>query len=284
MATIQYAEKYASAVSERFYALSQSAKVTNQDYDFVGAKTVKVYSVSSADLKDYDRANGFGTPEQLDATVEEMVMTQDKSFSIVVDKLDTDETGGALSPAQILKVQLQERVSPLVDKYRYGKMAEGAGTKTAATALTKANIYGAIVDAAVALDEANVPEVNRKLIVTPATIALMKQSTEIILDTELSDAQRKNGVIAMIDGLEVIKVNASVMPSGVGFIVAHPSATVAPIKLADYRINTTPDNYSGVKIDGRVNFDAFVLENKKMAIYVHQATAPATQETRTATK
>ncbi|MGL6008592.1 MAG: hypothetical protein ACRC1D_03970, partial [Culicoidibacterales bacterium] len=248
---------------------SQSSKVTNQTVDFIGAKTVKIYSVSSAELKDYDRENGFGKPSQVDATTEEMVMTQDKSFSIIVDKLDSEETGGALSPAQILKVQLQERVVPVVDKHRYKVMVEKAGTKTAALALTKANIYEAIVNATVALDEANVPESGRKLIATPATIALMKQSAEIILDTDMSDAQRKNGVIAVIDGLEIVKVNASALPVGTGFIVAHPDATVAPIKLADYRINTTPDNYSGVKIDGRVSFDAFVLGNKAMAIYVH---------------
>ena len=71
----------------------------------------------------------------------------------------------------------------------------------------------------------------------------------------------------MIDGAMVIKVPANRLPSGFGFMMAHPSATVAPTKLEDYRIHEDPPFISGSLVEGRICYDAFVLDNKKLAIY-----------------
>ncbi len=50
-------------------------------------------------------------------------------------------------------------------------------------------------------------------------------------------------------------------------MLAHPSATTAPVKLEDFGIhNDTP-----LIVTGRICYDAFVLENKKQGIY-YQAT------------
>lgn len=79
-------------------------------------------------------------------------------------------------------------------------------------------------------------------------------------------------VVAIIDGLTVIKVPASRVPSNFGFLVAHPSATVAPQKLAEFKIHPTPTFISGALVEGRIVYDAFVLDNKKKALY-YQATS-----------
>ena len=50
-------------------------------------------------------------------------------------------------------------------------------------------------------------------------------------------------------------------------MIAHPVATVAPTKLEDYRIHQDPPGISGDLVEGRVCYDAFVLENKAKAIY-----------------
>lgn len=99
MATIDYAVKYPGVVDEVLKVTSKSEGVTNKEYDFVGAKTVKVYNIATAPLNDYKRtgANRYGTPEELDAGTQEMVMSQDKSFTFVIDKMDQDETSGALN-------------------------------------------------------------------------------------------------------------------------------------------------------------------------------------------
>lgn len=50
-------------------------------------------------------------------------------------------------------------------------------------------------------------------------------------------------------------------------MITHPVATVAPTKLEEYKIHQDPPGISGELVEGRIVYDAFVLDNKKMAIY-----------------
>jgi len=140
----------------------------------------------------------------------------------------------------------------------------------AAAALTKSNIYQAVLAGSQALDDAEVPETDRVLIVTPATYALLKQAVEFD-HTEIGADMRARGVVAMLDGASVVKVPAVRLPAKFGFMLAHPSATVAPVKLEDFGIHNDTPLSSGTIVTGRVCYDAFVLDNKKTGIY-YQAT------------
>ena len=105
------------------------------------------------------------------------------------------------------------------------------------------------------------------LLVTPGVYALMKESKHIVLDTDVGQEQRLRGVIGILDGASVVKVPAVRLPQNFGFMLAHPSATVAPVKLEDYSIHDNPPGISGALVEGRICYDAFVLDNKKTAIY-----------------
>lgn len=146
-------------------------------------------------------------------------------------------------------------------------MAENAGNKPAAATLSADTIYEEIVNATVVLDDAEVPENGRVLLVVPGVYKLMKESKEIVLNTNIGEDMRLKGVISNLDGMNVIKVPSNRMPKNFGFMVAHPVATVAPTKLADYKIHQDPPGISGSLIEGRIVYDAFVLDNKKKAIY-----------------
>lgn len=47
-------------------------------------------------------------------------------------------------------------------------------------------------------------------------------------------------------------------------------ATVAPTKLEEYKVHQDPPGISGELVEGRIVYDAFVLDNKKMAIYYEE--------------
>ena len=132
-------------------------------------------------------------------------------------------------------------------------------------------IYDEILAASQTLDDAEVPETDRVLVVTPATYQLMKKSKDIILETDIGEDMRLRGVIGNLDGMSVQKVPANRLPEKFGFMVAHPSATVGPVKLEDYKIHTDTIYSSGAVVTGRICYDAFVLDNKKTGIY-YQAT------------
>lgn len=279
MATITLSEKFSPLVDEKFAAESKKSLLTNQNYNWIGAHAINVYKVGTSSMNDYDRSaskaenwSRFGAVAGLDATTQKLMLKNDRSFTFAIDKLDTDETQAALQAATALERQVREVVIPEVDAYTYGVMCEGAGIKPAAVALTADNICGEIFKANTALDDAEVPETERYLVVTPAVYLLMKQSKDIFLETDVAEDMRLKGVIAMIDGAKVIKVPANRLPEGFGFMIAHPVATVAPSKLTDYRVHNDPPGISGDLVEGRIVYDAFVLDNKKNAIY-YQATA-----------
>ena len=189
----------------------------------------------------------------------------------MIDKLDEDETQQQLSGATALARQNREVVIPEVDAYTYGVMCTNAGTKPAAVELTAENIYDEICKAGALMDEAGVPETGRVLVVTPEIYRIMKKCKEIVLDTDVGEDMRLRGVVSNLDGAAVQKVPASRLPSKFGFMLCHPCATVAPLKLQDYRIHSDPPGISGSLVEGRVVYDAFVLQNKAKAIY-YQAT------------
>lgn len=278
MATIDLATNFLPLVDEKFTTESKKSLLTNTDFDWTGAHTVKVYKVSTSGMNDYDRnaentANWsrFGPVAGLDATTEEFTLKKDRSFTFAIDKLDADETNQQLQAATALERQMREVVIPEVDTYTYGIMCANAGVKPAATALTAENICTEIFKANTALDNAEVSEAGRVLVVTPDTYMLMKQSQDIFMHTDIAEEMRLKGVVAMLDGCTVVKVPASRLPENFGFMVAHPVATVAPTKLEDYRVHADPPGISGSLVEGRICFDAFVLDNKKNAIY-YQAT------------
>lgn len=278
--TVNLVTTFLPLVDEKFTTESRKSLLTNNDFDWTGAHSIKVYKVSTSAMNDYDRPGAntatnwsrFGPVAGLDATTEEMTLKKDRSFTFAIDKLDTDETAGQLQAAGALARQLREVVIPEVDTYTYGMMCAGAGTKPAAIALTAENICGEIFKANTALDNAEVPETGRIIVVTPDTYLLMKQSKDIFLETDVAENMRLRGVIAQLDGAQIIKVPANRLPSDFGFMIAHPVATVAPTKLEDYRVHQDPPGISGDLVEGRICYDAFVLDNKKAAIYYQAVT------------
>ena len=271
---INLVTKYQPYVDEIFTKESKKSLLTNQDYDWTGAHTIKVYKITTSEMQDYKRnpvagftGSRYGEIKDLDATTEEMTLKKDRSFTFVIDKLDNEETAGQLAAASALARQQRQVVIPEVDTYTYGVMATGAGTKPAAVTLTDENIYTEILKAGTALDNADVPEDNRQLVVTPDVYQLMKRCKHIVMGTNIGNDLRIRGVIANLDGANVIKVPAARLPKNFGFMLAHPVATVAPTKLEDYKIHQDPPGISGSLVEGRICYDAFVLENKAKAIY-----------------
>lgn len=276
--SVELVAKYARYIDEQFSAVSKRSLLTNNDFSWTGAHSVKVYKVTTSKMNDYDREGAntgenwsrYGAIAPLEATTEELTLKKDRSFTFVTDKLDEDETEGALDSAKALARQNREVIIPEVDAYTYGVMCEKAGTKPAAIELTPENIYSEILKGSEVLDDAEVPEVGRVLVVKPSVYAILKKCKDITMETDIGQEQRQRGVIGMIDGCEVVKVPAVRLPDKFGFMLAHPCATVAPVKLEEYNIHRNPPGISGSLVEGRVCYDAFVLENKAKGIYYQE--------------
>lgn len=205
----------------------------------------------------------------LNAQTEEMTLKKDRSFIFNIDKIDMDETAQQLAAETALARQLREVVIPEVDKYTYGVMAAGAGRTVVGDTTTPANIYSLVLAGSEFLDDNEVPETERALVVVPSIYTMLKQS-DIFDKTDVGAEMRARGVVATLDGMNVIKIPSKRMPANFGFMIAHPSATTAPVKLEDYGMHENTPLSSGTIVTGRICYDAFVLDNKKKGIYVYK--------------
>ena len=92
---VNYAEKYAAVIDEKFSEESCTEAAINKDYDFTGVNKVNVYSIPAVPLQDYDmtaQSNRYGTPVELGSDVQTLELTQDKSFTFTIDRRNNTDT------------------------------------------------------------------------------------------------------------------------------------------------------------------------------------------------
>lgn len=273
--TQNLATKYSSKVDERFTLASLTESAVNQDYEWNGVKTINVYSIDTATLGNYTRSGltRFGTANELDDTVKEYTLSQDKAFTFTIDKGNDQEQMGVKNAGRALRRELDEQVIPAVDIYRLSKMVAGAGTTVTDDTITAANAYESLLDGQVALTDAKVPLTGRIAFVSPTMYKFLKLDDSFIKASDIAQNMLITGQVGMVDGVSIIVVPASYLPENVNFVMTHRVATCAPKKLEDYRTHVDPPGISGVLVEGRIIHDAFVLEQKKKAIYVSKSAA-----------
>lgn len=266
---INYASKYANKIDERFSKEALSGGAVNQDYNFVGVKTVNVYSVPTSKMNDYQRegSNRYGNPEELGNSVQEMTLTKDRSFTFTIDRGNYNDTQMSNAAGAALQRQLKEVVIPEIDTHRFAKICENAGT-TVTGVITKENAYDAFLDGTSKLVDKKVPLAGAVAYVSSEYFKLIKTDDAFVKQSDAGQKIALTGQVGTIDGVPVIVLPKSYLPEGVYFFITHKSATTAPIKLSEYKIHENPPGVSGWLVEGRVYYDAFVLDNKKDAIYI----------------
>lgn len=272
--TVNYAQKFDGKVDERFAKEALSTGIINQDFDFTGVDTVKVYSVPTTGMNDYQTTgqNRYGTADELGNTVQTMVLKKDRSFTFTIDKKSEQDTNGVMEAGKALARQLSEVVIPEVDAYRFATIVAGADATHIATApITKDNAYEAVLDGQIKLTDAAVPVAGRVLHVSPKFYKFIKLDPTFVKNSDLGQEITITGQVGMIDGMPVVLTPTTRLPQGVEFVIAHPVATTSPVKLEDYKVHDNPPGINGKLVEGRIRYDAFVLDNKKKAIYVHKS-------------
>ena len=273
-----YTELFADKIDERFTSEAVSQKIVNNDYSFVGAKTVKVTSINTVDNRDYNRNTGYGNADILQNSIQEMTLTKDRSFKMLLDKMDEDET--KIKAGEVLARQLRERVIPEIEKYRFETILKSCDTNSqTVTGLTANNAYAKFLEAQEKLNDEDVPQ-NRIAYVTPEFLTKLKKDDNFIKASDIGQNIAINGLVGMVDGVPIVRVTKKWMEAKTGTpattkkyacLVGHNSATVAPVKLAEYRVVTDSENYSGTLFLGRFYYDCFILDNKVKGLVAIEA-------------
>lgn len=270
---VNYAEKYASNVDERFTEAARTGAAVNTDYDWDGTSAIKVYSVDTSPLNDYQTTgtNRYGTPDELGNHTQTMLLSQDKAFTFTIDRKSYDDTQMTTEVGAALARELNEVVIPYIDKYRLQRMANAVGSSAVAT-ITKTTAYEAFLDGQAQLDDNSVPAEGRVAYVSNAYYKMLKMDDNFIKASDIAMEMRISGQLGEVDGVAILK-GTGILPENVNFIITHPLATTAAQKLEDYNIHQNPPGINGWLCEGRIRFDAFVRYQKRKAIYVHATKA-----------
>ena len=272
---INLREKYSEQIQEIMIAQSKSNLfVDTNSGDFVDTNTVKypiitvpnaVQTYGRADLAGSTGKSLYGDTKGVNVRYETFTLTQDVSEHLYIDRMDEKES--VATAGRMLSDYIRLTLQPTIDKYRFAKLAAKAGTVVDSTAVSASNIYGLITDATEALDEKGVPEVGRVLGVTPKTFKFLKQSKDIILDEAVSKEERMSGIIGRIDGMPVVKVASTYLPTGAQFFITTSDAVKSPDVYSKLELRDAGNDGDGTFVNIRYYYDAFVLEQDKNKIY-----------------
>jgi len=277
-AGLNLASKYSPNVDERFYKESQAAMALNNDYEFTGVQTVKVYSIPVALMTDYTKSglSRFGTPGDLTRNVQTLTLTKDRAFTFIIDKGDKIMSQMVSDAGKALSRQLREVVVPEYDSYVFQKLAASAtaaGNVATAAIPTSIGAYEAFLNAQEVLGNNNIPDQGRVCFCSYRYANLLKLDPAFMQYGDKAHEMTQKGVIGEVDGCKIVKVPATRLPIGCAFILTHPIAATGPKVLEDYRIHDDPPGLSGWLVEGRFIYDCFVLNEKRNAIFYHGSQA-----------
>ncbi|MFK4439660.1 P22 phage major capsid protein family protein [Paenibacillus sp. RC21] len=202
--------------------------VVNTDYEgeIQGqGSTVKINSIGAVTIGNYDKVAGIGNPQELDATQKMLVIDQAKYFNFQVDDVDAAQANVNLLDGGI--VEASYGLANVVDQYLAGfytevKAENTMGNDTTPVIPTKDTAYDMLIDLGVLLDENNVPESERFVVVPAWYYGLLLKDARFTKDSNII----RTGYVGDIDGMTVYKSNNVPNTGGAKYkiIAGHKSA------------------------------------------------------------
>lgn len=260
---INLAEKYSSQLEQAFLRKSVVQSNVNNDYSFEGVRGVYIYSVVTQPLGDYARTGvwRYGQPTELQDDTQHLVLTQDKSFSMTIDKGNFKDQALAKRTGAVVKQQVGEQVVPFFDKYALTAW-HTAGTALPASSPTKANVVDMFADARASFVNANIPMDEGAIAYIPTSVTYSKLllNPEFISVEKLGERQLVRGEVGKCMGWRIIEVPDAYLPNTCFALFTHKSKVLAPTKISELFIRNDVPGISGALIEGRYYGDAFALK------------------------
>lgn len=252
-------EIFSKLLQAKFYKQSVLPAISNNEYEGEisgqGDK-VTIRTVPAVTINDY--AGTISTQELTTAKVE-LLIDQAKYYSFKVD--DVLAAQADINMLEAASNDAAEGMRVAVETQVLSSVVADATTIGSQTTISTSNILGEILGFAKSLDELNIPEEGRFLVLSPEFISMLKQ-TELRQAYLTGDAESplRNGRVGMIDRFTVYQSNMLYTPgsgtdSGYTHVLAgHPKAISFASQFTNtetVRMETTfGDQVRGLKVYG----------------------------------
>lgn len=219
-------EIWSGKLLTKFYPATVFGSIANTDYEgeisSMGDKVI-IRTTPSITIRDYEIGQTL-TTEKPDSVPLELLIDKGKYFSFKCDDIDKYQADIRLlddwstDASEQMKISVDTGVLSAIwaDAHADNQGASAGaisgdidlGTAIAPRALTKADVMDAIVDLGTVLDEQNIPETGRWLLLPAKAAGLIKKSD--LKDASLAGdgtSILRNGRIGMVDRFEVFVSN-----------------------------------------------------------------------------
>ena len=262
---VNLASKYEKQFDAAFKPNSYLEGKCSSKYNFDGAKKINIYAPVTAELVDYTRSgtSRYGTPAEMQNTLQELELTQDKGFTQTLDRGNYTDSMMAISAGAWMQEQISQVIVPSSEKYAISQYIKFAGQIIGASAApTKSTIATSLMELHTALTNHNVPESGRYLYIPASKHAMLKLSDEFIAIQNLGEKSVGKGIIGEFSGVPVVCIPDSYFPADCFALMAHRDSILYPKKISTFKTHTNPPGIDGWLMEGRVYYDAFVLSSK----------------------
>ena len=201
---------------EKSLVFGQSG-VINTDYEGEirsEGDRVHIHSFNDLTIGTYVKNTTTITYEQLTDSRQTLLIDQSKFFAFKVDDLDAAQMKPKVVDAATGRASYQ--LAETADRYLAG-LYTGVTNFTATSQATSANVYQKLVETKVKLDELNIPQEGRFIIMPPWVAGLALQNSTFLAASAESTL---NGAIGMVAGFNVL-VSNNVPTTGTAPVVSH---------------------------------------------------------------
>lgn len=132
--TLEYATLLQTKLDQKAVAEMTSGWMDGNTGDVIykGGNKVKIPTIGTSGLKDYDRDEGYPSGS-VTLSYEEMTMEMDRGTSFQLDAMDVDESNFVASATNVTTQFQSSSVVPEIDAYRYSKVAAYAEAENITT-------------------------------------------------------------------------------------------------------------------------------------------------------
>ena len=210
--TLEYAKIFQTNLDKHIVegATSGWMETNAGQVKYDGGNEVKLPTISTQGLGDYDREKGF-VQGAVSLSYQTMTMTQDRGRTFMLDAMDVKETNFVANAGNVMGVFQSEHVIPEIDSYRYSKifaLAKADSKVTEGYTAAKATILEKL--------KADILSIRDNVSLNAELVIIMSPKTVGILSDALENSRRidignfKQGEIDLtvkkFDGLPIIEV------------------------------------------------------------------------------
>jgi len=222
-------EVFSKLLQAKFYKQSVLPAISNTDYSGEisgqGDKVV-IRTVPAVTINDYA---GTVTNQDLTTGTVEMLIDKAKYYSFKID--DVLKAQADINLLEAASGDAAEGMRIAVETDVLASVIGDATTTGAQTTITSSNVLAEILELSQALDELNIPEEGRFIVLPPSMVSLLKQSElrQAYLTGD-STSPLRNGEVGMVDRFTVYQSNMLHTPASgtdatyTHVLAGHPKA------------------------------------------------------------